>query len=589
MSSGTWQPTLFKNSYIYSSLNYKNIPVVGYTGYYGIEPTANTFLMCNSNNDWVTVDKNTYVSSEQLTNTLANYTTIENLTQTLGNYPTKTELNTKLESYPTETELGTTLQDYVTSDSLNTKLESYPTETELSQTLANYPTETELGTTLQSYPTKTELSTTLQDYVTSDSLNTKLESYPTETELSTTLQSYVTSDSLNTKLESYPTKSELGTIIEGDFVTNTYFTTYSNNINLELSDINDDINAVNTLASSNFDSIKTIKSNYALKIDLSNYAEVTEFNNLINSVNGLQEGLTDVVTNINSSLADYITIEDAGDYVVTNTAFTLYKNDMNTQIETINNNITDLQGDVNTQSGEISALQTTVGTQGNSITTLETTVSGHTTQISALEASLSSALSDIEYNSRDINSVNILATSNFESIQLLTTSTTNLIGSTTGLLASAESMIEITDTINNRLFINSFETFSNLDTIANNYTLTLSQTLTSGTYLITGNVTLYVSDITKMVPEDDLITDVNWIASLPILNISVNNNNIIGMQQKIETNRPLETIPINNAVEITNDTNQLIFTINIPYSNNISITVNDIYMYSINLYFVQLH
>lgn len=514
MSSGTWQPTLFKNSYIYSSLNYKNIPVVGYTGYYGIEPTANTFLMCNSNNDWVTVDKNTYVSSEQLTNTLANYTTSENLTQTLGNYPTKTELNTTLQDYPTETELGTTLQDYVTSDSLNTKLESYPT------------------------------------------------------------------------------KTELGAIIEGDFVTSSYFTTYSNSINLELSEINNDINSVNTLASSNYDSINTIKGNlgnYALKVDLSNYAEVTEFNNLINSVNGLQEGLTDVVTNINSSLADYITIEDAGDYVVTNTAFTLYKNDMNTQIETINNNITDLQGDVNTQSGEISTLQTTVGTQGNSISTLETTVSGHTTQISALEASLSSALSDIEYNSQDINSVNILATSNFESIQLLTTSTTNLIGSTTGLLASAESMIEITDTINNRLFINSFETFSNLDTIANNYTLTLSQTLTTGTYLITGNVTLYVSDITKMVPEDDLITDVNWIASLPILNISVNNNNIIGMQQKIETNRPLETIPINNAVEITNDTNQLIFTINIPYSNNISITVNDIYMYSINLYFVQLH
>lgn len=468
MSSGTWQPTLFKNSYIYSSLNYKNIPVIGYTGYYGIEPAANTFLMCNSNNDWVTIDQNTYVSSEKLTDTLANYTTTENLTQTL---------------------------------------------------------------------------------------------------------------------QSYPTKSELGTIIESDFVTSSYFTTYSNNINLELSEINNNINAVNILASSNYESINTINGNlgnYALKVDLSNYAEVTEFNNLINSVNGLQEGLTDVVTNINSSLADYITIEDAGDYVVTNTAFTLYKNDMNTQIETINNNITDLQEDVNTQSEEISTLQTTVGTQGNSISTLETTVSGHTTQISALEASLSSALSDIEYNSQDINSVNILATSNFESIQLLTTSTT-------GLLASAESMIEITDTINNRLFINSFETFSNLDTIANNYTLTLSQTLTTGTYLITGNVTLYVSDITKMVPEDDLITDVNWIASLPILNISVNNNNIIGMQQKIETNRPLETIPINNAVEITNDTNELIFTINIPNTNNISITVNDIYMYSINLYFVQLH
>ena len=126
--------------------------------------------------------------------------------------------------------------------------------------------------------------------------------------------------------------------------------------------------------------------------------------------------------------------------------------------------------------------------------------------------------------------------------------------------------------------------YSNLDTIVNNLSASLS--ITSGNYVVEGSVYIYINDITLMTPKDEFISDVNWLNSLPILKIFV--GDIVVSEILLETNRPLLVLPISDYISLSADKTNIKFTITIPNSANINITIDNILMYKYKITFKEV-
>lgn len=92
--------------------------------------------------------------------------TSESLTEQLANYVTTTALNSKLSGYVTSANLTTILEGYVTSETLN----NYVTKTSLTETLENYVTSASLTEQLGNYVTSQALTERLANYATTEQL-----------------------------------------------------------------------------------------------------------------------------------------------------------------------------------------------------------------------------------------------------------------------------------------------------------------------------------------------------------------------------------------------------------------------------------
>lgn len=104
-----------------------------------------------------------------------------------------------------------------------------------------------------------------------------------------------------------------------------------------------------------------------------------------------------------------------------------------------------------------------------------------------------------------------------------------------------------------------------------------------GTWKLYGTVTLYITDISKMTPTDNTLTEREWIYSLPIFEIKIDSLSVF--QAKIESNRPLMTIPVNALLTDFAYSNYGMYSsIILPSPSDINITVDDIRLYSYNLY-----
>lgn len=127
-----------------------------------------------------------YITSSDLTNTLAGYVTSSSLNSTLTDYATQSYVDSVVSGvdhsgYVTNSGLNDTLSNYVTSSDLSSTLSGYVTSSDLS----NYVTSSSLTSTLGSYVTTSNLTSTLGSYVTSSSLSSTLSSYATNTSVTT--------------------------------------------------------------------------------------------------------------------------------------------------------------------------------------------------------------------------------------------------------------------------------------------------------------------------------------------------------------------------------------------------------------------
>ena len=129
-------------------------------------------------------------------------------------------------------------------------------------------------------------------------------------------------------------------------------------------------------------------------------------------------------------------------------------------------------------------------------------------------------------------------------------------------------------------------TYSNLDTLVNN--LSATTTISSGNYFVTGNISIYINDITLMTPKDEFISDVDWLRSLPILKIQIGSSDIVISDIILETNRPLIVLPVCDYIELASNQQNVTFTITIPDANNINVTTENIFMYKYKLTFKQV-
>ena len=180
---------------------------------------------------------------------------------------------------------------------------------------------------------------------------------------------------------------------------------------------------------------------------------------------------------------------------------------------------------------------------------------------------------------------------------------------------------EITDNLSNYLDITTFESFgnelgevvmtmSNDITTINNEVLILTEDIIcmqktfnfplygninfgidvplEGTWKLYGTVTLYIPDISKMTPTDNVRNDNEWINALPILEIVFKRNSDtftrIISTEKIEANRPLMTIHIDEIVPDLRGIYRIDSNIDLPSPNDINITEDDICTYRYNLY-----
>lgn len=114
-----------------------------------------------------------------------------------------------------------------------------------------------------------------------------------------------------------------------------------------------------------------------------------------------------------------------------------------------------------------------------------------------------------------------------------------------------------------------------------------------GTWKLYGTVTLYIEDITKMTPKVNNLTENEWINALPIFFITFEDinlgeeeeNRFINVsQEKIETNRPLLTIPINALITLPNSSYNISSSLRLPEPNDINIRPDEIHTYKYNLY-----
>lgn len=197
---------------------------------------------------------------------------------------------------------------------------------------------------------------------------------------------------------------------------------------------------------------------------------------------------------------------------------------------------------------------------------------------SELSTSLSKYVLISDYNTK-VNELTSSIGTNGQNISSLQTDVGNLITSTQTNLASIED-------IQSKSKIELSNTYSNLDTLVNN--LSATTTISSGNYFVTGNISIYINDITLMTPKDEFISDVNWLKSLPILKIEIGASPIVISDIILETNRPLIVLPVCDYIELTGQQQNVKFTITIPNAEDINVTTANIFMYKYKLTFKQV-
>lgn len=195
-----------------------------------------------------------------------------------------------------------------------------------------------------------------------------------------------------------------------------------------------------------------------------------------------------------------------------------------------------------------------------------------------LSTSLSKYVLKSDYDTK-VNELTSSIGTNGQNISSLQTDVGNLITSTQTNLAAIE------DIQSKSSYLLS-STYSNLDQIVDN--LSATTTISSGNYIVTGNISIYINDITLMTPKDEFISDVDWLKSLPILKIQIGSSDIEISDIILETNRPLIVLPVCDYIELTGQQQDVKFTITIPDANNINVTTANIFMYKYKLTFKQV-
>lgn len=128
------------------------------------------------------------------------------------------------------------------------------------------------------------------------------------------------------------------------------------------------------------------------------------------------------------------------------------------------------------------------------------------------------------------------------------------------------------------------DTFHGLDQIADDYSIGHEFTL-EGAWKLYGTVTLYISDITKMTPAINNLTEEEWLSALPEFEITFTDSDDHThyiFNTKLESNRPLITIPVNGITTLPNSTYYI--KTNLFISTDINVTHDDIYLYEYRLY-----
>ena len=281
----------------------------------------------------------------------------------------------------------------------------------------------------------------------------------------------------------------------------------------------------------------------------------------LNSINTLSNNLSKnyyTKTNINTSLSKYVQSN------VYNTAITNLTTSATTNLSKINDLTSNLSNNYYTKTNIDTSLAKYVQSNvyNTAITNLTTST---TTNLNSIN-DLTSNLTNNYYTKSDIDS----SLSKYVQSSVYNTAITNL-NNDISAIQSKQTYI-----LNN--------IYSNLDTIVNNLSASLS--ITSGNYVVEGSVYIYINDITLMTPKDEFISDVNWLNSLPILKIFV--GDIVVSEILLETNRPLLVLPISDYISLSADKTNIKFTITIPNSANINITIDNILMYKYKITFKEV-
>lgn len=237
--------------------------------------------------------------------------------------------------------------------------------------------------------------------------------------------------------------------------------------------------------------------------------------------------------------------------------------------------ITDIQNSINTLSTYDDILQQSIYSNLTAINTLQTNLTNNyftKDEITSSSDMLTNMLGETFYEisreisilSDDVTTISNDITTISNNVQILT-----------------EDIIHMQDT------------FANLDQNANWFTFVYDIWL-EGTWKLYGTVTLYISDITKMTPKVNTLTEVEWIDALPVFEIQYQDiylgvgeeaDSVTVSEEKIESNRPFITIPINALLtNLLNSQYNISSLIVLPSFSDINITKNDISLYKYNLY-----
>lgn len=296
---------------------------------------------------------------------------------------------------------------------------------------------------------------------------------------------------------------------------------------------------------------------------------------------------------LSTSLAKYVLSS------VYNTAITNLTTSTSANLNSINDLSSNLSNNYYTKTNidsSLADLNTSITANITSINNLSDNLTNNYYTKTNINTSLSKYVQSNVYNTA-ITNLTTSTTTNLNSINDLTSNLTNNYYTKSDIDSSLSKYVQssvyntaITNLNNDISAIQSKQTYilnniySNLDTIVNNLSASLS--ITSGNYVVEGSVYIYINDITLMTPKDEFISDVNWLNSLPILKIFV--GDIVVSEILLETNRPLLVLPISDYISLSADKTNIKFTITIPNSANINITIDNILMYKYKITFKEV-
>ena len=230
--------------------------------------------------------------------------------------------------------------------------------------------------------------------------------------------------------------------------------------------------------------------------------------------------------------------------------------------------ITNIQNSINTLSTYDDILQQSISINITAINTLQTNLTNNYFTKTEITDNLS--------NYVDITTLDGFA---YEFSEVITTMSNDITTISNNVQILTDDILHI------------YYTFDNL--IQHADTTLGSDILLEGTWKLYGTVTLYITDITLMTPTVNTLTEAEWVDALPIFEITFEDNNlgeeeenrfISVSQEKIESNRPLLTIPINALTTLTNSSYNLQSNIILPSWYDINIRPHDIRLYKYDLY-----